>query len=309
MPTIPEDRLASWTKPAFGNEEDRAEYTEAAIRDAVREHDFLRTLPLNVFSKGSYKNNTNVRRDSDVDVAVEYRGIMYPTYGDDVDSEAVDRAHGLEPYSGPLLTSSGSLDVARFKSALHDALAGAFGAAAVTRHNKVFTVRESTRSLASDVVPCATHRHYWGPGFGQWVEGIRLLPDRPSTPVENYPEQQYKNGVRKNNNTGRRYKRVVRILKNLENQLVSDHVISELPGYLIECLTYQAPVPCFNASTWAARVRNVLDHLWKATEHSTCEKELLEVNEVKYLFHRTQKWTRDEARTFVYEAWQYVADS
>jgi hypothetical protein len=307
MPSIREDQLATWTKPAFGNEEERAVYTENTIRAAVNAHPLIRTLPTRVFAKGSYKNNTNVRRDSDVDVAVEYTGIIYPTYDDSADSAAVDRAQGLTPYSGPFLTASGDSDMQQFKNAVGEALIGAFGTSAVTRHNKVFTVRETTRSLAADVIPCATHRHYWGPR--SLAEGIRLLPDRPAVPVDNFPQQHYDNGVAKNLVAARRYKRVVRILKSLENRMVADGAHSAVPGYLLECLVYQAPLQCFAAASWAQRVRDVLAHLWTATEDAASESQMLEVNEVKLLFHPTQKWTRDEARSFVHAAWQYVKDS
>lgn len=71
MPTVSDDQLANWTKPAFGNEEEKADYTERMIREAVNAHPVLKDLDVRVFAKGSFKNNTNVRRDSDVDVAVE----------------------------------------------------------------------------------------------------------------------------------------------------------------------------------------------------------------------------------------------
>ena len=144
MPTISEGQLSTWTKPAFGNEEENAEYTESTIRQAVNAHPFLKTIPTRVFAKGSYKNNTNVRRDSDVDVAVEYTGIIYPTYGPDANTEEVDRTQGLTPYSGPFQAASGDTDIQQFKNAVGEAMASAFGSASVTRHNKVFTVREGS---------------------------------------------------------------------------------------------------------------------------------------------------------------------
>lgn len=36
MPTISEDQLASWTQPAYGNEEEKAEATERTIREAIQ---------------------------------------------------------------------------------------------------------------------------------------------------------------------------------------------------------------------------------------------------------------------------------
>jgi len=308
MPTISEEQLAAMTRPAFGNEEERATNTERMIREAVGEHALLAALPVAVYAKGSYRNNTNVRRDSDVDVAVEYTGINFPTYDSSVDPNEVDRVLGLTPYDGPLRDSAGNTDMMIFKNAVGEALARAFGSGSVTRHNKVFTVRESRRSVAADVIPCATHVHYWSARSS--ARGIRLLPDRPTWQrIDNYPQQQYDNGVAKNLRTQKRYKRVVRILKSLENRMVADAASPAVPGYLVECLVFGAPESYFNRYTWAERVRAVLTHIWKDTESVECESRWFEVNGVKLLFHAAQKWTRQDARNFVLAAWQYVEGS
>jgi hypothetical protein len=294
-------------RPGLRHEDEKARNTERMIREAIADDPLLQTLTIDVYAKGSYKNNTNVRRDSDVDIAVEYTGILYPTYDSETGSELVDRTQGLGPYTGRFRDSAGNTQIGEFKDAVGGALEKAFGKAAVTRHNKVFTVRESSRSLAADVVPCATHRHFWAPQ--RYAQGIHLLPDSPSLPLFNYPAQHYANGVAKNEATGRAVKRVVRILKNLENLMVSDGTSPEVASYLVECLVYNCPNSCFTGERWAGRVRAVLVHIWEDTEAVGCEARWLEVNEVKLLFHATQKWTREEARDFVHDAWQYVKDS
>ena len=308
MPTISENQLAVWTKPAFGNEEEKAENTESLIFDAIRAHDFLATLPITVFAKGSYKNNTNVRRDSDVDVAVHYTGIVFFDYQGGVSEDQAWRQRGIEPYAGSLRDSGGSFDIDGFKDSIGEALAGAFGKNAVERSNKVFTVREGSRSLAADVVPCVTHDQHFSPSG--YHRGIQLLADRkPRLSVVNYPEQHYKRSVEKNKATSLRFKSVGRILKNLENQMVANRDTPELASYLIECLAFNCPASCFAATSWAERVRKVLAHVWEDTEIAGWETRWVEVNNIKYLFHETQRWTLEQAREFVYDAWQYVEKS
>jgi hypothetical protein len=298
MPTIPEATFASWTKPAFDNEDEKREYTERTIREAIRSHPDLRGLSVNVYAKGSYKNNTNVRRDSDVDVAVELRNIYIPEYGPGVNQQDT----GFTPYSDPY-------DTSRFKDHVGDALRGAFGSSAVQRANKVFVVRQGTRNLAADVVPCFTYR--WYPTVWRYHEGILLLPDKPGPRPHNFPQQQYGNGCTKNDafHTAKRFKRVVRILKRLENKMVEDGASPKVPSYLIECLVYNVPDGRFGTGTWAGDLRNVLGYIWHNTEDASCEQEWLEVNGIKYLFHAAQKWTREQARAFVYAAYQYVHQS
>jgi hypothetical protein len=53
-------------------------------------------------------------------------------------------------------------------------------------------------------------------------------------------------------------------------------------------------------------MRSVVSHIWHDTEDLECEKRWYEVNDVKFLFHTRQKWTRDQARCFARAAWQYV---
>jgi hypothetical protein len=48
---------------------------------------------------------------------------------------------------------------------------------------------------------------------------------------------------------------------------------------------------------------------WENTEDVACEQTWTEANGIKFLFHPAQKWTRQQARDFIYAAWQYVADS
>lgn len=260
MATIAENMLGSWTKPAFDNEDQKREYTESTIRDAIKGHPQLVELPVNVYAKGSYRNNTNVRRDSDVDVAVELTSIYIPEYAVGVTPQSI----GFEPYSG-------AYDTSNFKDHVGQALVGAFGSRAVQRHNKVFEVRESTRSLAADVVPCLRYRWFYSPGPSGYEEGIQLIADRGLAP-HNFPQQHYDNGCTKNNETGRRFKRIARILKRLENKMVEDGVIDVVPSYLIESLVYNVPNNYFGTGTWAGDVRNTLGHSWEDTAQDECER-------------------------------------
>jgi len=66
-----EDTLAAWTVPSSDTEQQKQERTERMIREAVAAHKPFLNCRLSIYAKGSYANNTNVRADSDVDVAVE----------------------------------------------------------------------------------------------------------------------------------------------------------------------------------------------------------------------------------------------
>ena len=60
--------------------------------------------------------------------------------------------------------------------------------------------------------------------------------------------------------------------------------------------------------SWTTRVANVLSDIWNASQGDVEPPtgRWLEVNECKYLFGPHQKWTRQDARDFVYAAWTYL---
>ena len=227
---ISEPQLVAWTRPASETEATQRERTERAVRRALDNHPTLAGQPLKVYAKGSYANNTNVRQDSDVDIVVEYTGGFYYDAAGEVDVARL----GISDYSGPFP------DFSDFKAAVQSALSRAFGSGTVARHNKCITVAKGATPLPADVVPCWTHRWYYSqtsyePGTAFFAD------DRPHRCIENYPQQHYDKGVAKNNRTSRRYKRTVRILKRLENDMVDKGLIDEVPSYLIECLVYNCP--------------------------------------------------------------------
>jgi len=147
-----EEQFRRWSGPASDTEDEKRDRTENAIREAIEESPDLAGRSVRVFAKGSYKNNTNVRIDSDVDVAVEFREIFY--YSAEHAVEGMSEADlDITPYSG-------SYPPEQFKDNVERALIEQFGSTAVGRGNKAIHVRENSRSLAADVVPCFTYRRY-----------------------------------------------------------------------------------------------------------------------------------------------------
>lgn len=72
-----EDQLVGWIKPSSDTEKDKQDRTERIIRQAIDAHDPFDGCSLKVYAKGSYASNTNVRNDSDVDIAVACTDVLY----------------------------------------------------------------------------------------------------------------------------------------------------------------------------------------------------------------------------------------
>ena len=97
----------------------------------------------------------------------------------------------------------------------------------------------------------------------------------------------YENGVSKNTATSRRFKGMVRVLKKLRIEMedAGNTSAAAVPGYLLECLVWNAPNWCFDRNTWEDRVQSVLRFLWQNTKEATLCDKWCEVDDIKYLFH------------------------
>jgi hypothetical protein len=299
-----EPTLRSWTKKSSDNEEARRDRTEREVRAAFANSSRLAGVPLKIYVKGSYANNTNVRLDYDVDVAVEYRG-MYYIDATGAEADVRKAAFAAPDYGGPY---GGVQGASKFKADVEHALSQHFGSSAIERGNLSLRVRERKTTLPADIVPCFTYRYVHGRDWRRqplYHEGTRLYPDQGPY-IHNWPQQQYDRGVAKNLATGRRYKRLVRALKRLENKLVVAETIAPLPSFFMECLVYNVPNGKFGHLTYAADMRAVLACIFNSTlDDAQCER-WLEASERKWLFGHGQSWTQRQAHQLADAAWDYL---
>ena len=296
-----ESWFRSAAEPPSDNEDRKRDRTEEQIRAALRDCEALQGRRYRVFVKGSYANNTNVRLDYDVDIAVEYRGLLLPDMMFDLS--------GRPKSDVGVVDSADPCTRADFKRDIRKALEDAFGSSAVSEGSIAFRVREGKTTLPADVVPCWEYRRYdriTPDGTPVFQEGSCVYPKNGSRKV-NYPQQQKDEGTAKNIRTGYRYKRLVRVMKKLHSRLVDADAISEpLPSYLIECLVYNVSDDGFNKSTYRADARAVLAQIFNATLSDRNWNDWIEVNELKYLFRGNHPWTREQVHAFASAAWDEV---
>lgn len=289
--TALEEKLAGWTGPSSFSEQDKQERTERMIREAIKAHEPFEGMSRNVYAKGSYANNTNVRADSDVDIAVECEEVIY------LDGE----------YPKPTSPYVGEWTPEKLRRELTAALRAKFGSDVDASGTTAIQINSSSARVDADVVPCFTYRYYFPSGNHR--EGAKVFRTDGKT-VINYSALQLANGRAKNNRTGKSFKKAVRILKRLENAMMAEGYHREVPSYFVECLVYNCPDEIFRRLTWTSTVKGVLGAIYQATqsdiEPDDDDERWMEVNGVKYLFHGTQKWTRKDAREFAYAGWNYL---
>jgi hypothetical protein len=255
-----------------------------------------------VFAQGSYRNRTNVRADSDVDICV--------CCADTVFYDAL-------PLMAPELLGLGPVvyPFDQFRADVGAALTTHFGARSVRAGRKAFDIHENTYRIAADVVPALVYRRYQ---FGVApLEGTGFLSQGQR--IVNFPQQHYDRGVAKNAETGRRFKAVTRIIKSLRCEMLDNGIPSAayVQSFELESLVWNAPTLLFGApipllaalypeTGIREPLKAVLGHLHAGTANDQACSTWTEVNGIKPLFGASQPWTREGAHAFIADAWAYA---
>jgi predicted nucleotidyltransferase len=288
-----EETLAGWREPSSDTEHEQQERTERMVREAVEDHAAFKGVSLSVYAKGSYANNTNVRADSDVDIAVQCHEVEY------WEKEEPGGDPPVPPYEG-IWTPT------KLRSELGAALRAKFPSQVDDSGSTALTVHSSTARVDADVVPCFDYRYHFASGGSR--EGTRGFK-KSGASFENYPAQQLANGNAKNKRTDGFYKQAVRIMKRTENAMVDGGHHREVPSYFIECLLYNCPDNIFLRTTWTQTIEGILVNIWdglQGDEPTEDSERWVEVNNCKYLFYSEQKWSRADGRDFAKAAWSYL---
>src|SRR5438874_2032028 len=191
--------INGWAKGPGETEDQKCQNAEQAVKKAIASDSQLKSMDISVFTQGSYRARTNVRKESDVDLCVRLNTIYFCDYP----PGTKNADFGLE---------SSDFTFSRFKDLVGKALTNYFGADYVTRGNKAFDIHENSYRVDADVLPAFVHRRYIVAGSYSYHEGIAFRT-HSGTLIKNWPDQNYQNGVTKNDQTKRYYKRVVRIMK------------------------------------------------------------------------------------------------
>lgn len=273
-----ETKFTSWAKPNSETEDAKCSNAESMIKSAISNDLKLSKMNIKVFAQGSYKNNTNVRLNSDVDICV--------LYTDNVFFYNLPTGKAKEDFN----ISSSEVKFSDYKNDVENALVIKFTRAGVTRGKKAFDIHSNSYRVDADAVPCFIHRRYTGQtnldGSFHFLSGTQFTSDDGKV-VVNWPEQNLANGIAKNNATNYSYKKLVRILKKLNLEMIGSgiEISKKIPSFLIECLVWNVPNPTITGyNTYYETLRQAIVFLYNKTKDFEKCKEWGEVNELKYLF-------------------------
>ena len=233
---IPESQLSRWSHHGA---QQASIHTHETIRRVLADYRWSANMSYDLYLQGSYRNTTNIRGDSDVDVVLELTSAFH------YDSSALS-AHEQSALAASFSTATYGWN--DFRRDTLNALADGFGQGLVTQGNKAIKLQAAPPRLAADVLVSMTHRRYTS--YYSYVEGITFQSLRDKHWVVNYPKEHYDNGAAKSRRTWDRYKRTVRMFKNARNYLESNHRIGQglAPSYFVECLLHNAPDSAFQSS-------------------------------------------------------------
>jgi len=217
--SIPDSTLSSWGHHYSGTAPKQA---HTSIRDALDKYGEWVNKPNDILLQGSYKNDTNLRRDSDVDVVVQL---------------AVELRPRIVKLSETLLEQDKDHILAyekwrSFRKEILEVLRATYGTEAVTPGRKSLKLAKGKSPASADVVVtirCGNGLAFYLPDEHRWVVS--------------YPQQHHKRGLKKEKSTHNRYKRTIRMFKSARNHLVKNDLIRSktASSYFIECLLFNVP--------------------------------------------------------------------
>lgn len=234
---IPNSQLETWSHLGSVNQ---SAQTYDVIRQVLNDNNSpYYSKDFSIFLQGSYGNETNVYRDSDVDIVIQ----LNQTYYSDTNllkpdaKTNFDKAFSLATYQ-----------YADFKTDVLGWLQKQFGPD-VKLGKKAIFIKGSGNRRDADVLVCAPHRRYRAESTGMdtvYDEGI-VFWGGDGIEIVNFPVQHSEKCTTKHQSTNQRFKRMVRVYKNMRNRMIDEKYIAEsvAPSYFIEGMLWNVPADKF----------------------------------------------------------------
>ncbi|MFA5086479.1 MAG: nucleotidyltransferase [Candidatus Paceibacterota bacterium] len=290
--SVSEEQLSRWAQAPSETEDQKCENAISSITNVIHSH-FGKEVYIT--KQGSHKNRTNIKADSDVDIAVIHGGYYFPDISglSDADRELYNKNNPDSNYRFD-----------QFKNEVHELLQKNFDI--VERKNKCIRITGNSYRVNADVVPAFEHRRYKSYGV-IGVEGIAFHSDKGEL-IYGFPEQHYENGVKKNENTAKNYKSAVRIIKRIRNEFVEKGLmkLSDMPSFFIESLVWNVENSYIAGKTWRELVESVSAKIWNDMRNPEIANSYAEVSDLQWLFRGQTKRTPKQAEDFMLQVYNYV---
>lgn len=291
---ISESQLETWSHRGQTTQFTATYQTIKAVLDDPRAPYANRDA--DTFLQGSYKNETNIHADSDVDIVLRTKAVYY---SDTSNLQPEEKSRFDKGFS------RATYQLSDFKNEVVAWLRQHYGNSVVVG-KKAITIRgNGTSRRDADVLVCAEFRRYhsypndYNPGY---IEGICFfLPG--DVRIENFPEQHHDNATTKHQGTHNLFKPTARVYKNLRNKLIHEGRLADgvAPSYFLEGMLYNVPADRFGG-THTANFVDTLNWIIDADR-----AKFVCVNEQFYLLWENDPvcWTAGKCNVFLNAAVKY----
>ncbi len=283
---ILENQLETWSRQGATTS---ASDLYQRIKDALENDQTLKGRSFEIFLQGSYRNSTNIRGDSDVDVVVMLTDTYMPEYG------------ALDEYNKNILKSKANPATYKLRDFRTDVLhiiEREFSSHKVEEGGKSIKIPRTGNNIPADIVPCLKYRYYLPPktllSKPTYIEGLWIWDVKRKQSAISYPKKSYENGVTKQGRTSNWYKPTVRMLKNARGWLEDNNFIKQglASSHSLECLAYNVPDYCFGNS-YGETFSKTLQWLQRADLSNFVSQ-----NGFQRLF-QSGRWTEEDAHVFI----------
>lgn len=312
-----EKQIIKMASPISQSEEEKCKNAIRMVRDAMKRLNYtddgkdIRSYMLESFSyaldlrqqytnkkitllvQGSYANKTNIPTESDVDVAV----ILESTFTTKYRAGTTDSNYGF---------SDGTFSASELKDEVLKALNQHFGYQGVERHDKSIKVIGNTYRVDADVVPAYRYRDYtndYADDANNYVGGIEIRPDSGER-IINYPEQHIKMGIAKNKVTQYNFKKCVRIIKNMKEDMENNRYIisSKISSFGLESLLWNVAISSY--TKYPTILRYTFDEVITFLKNDFANfSNYTEANGIKPLFN--DDYTKQAYQNFITDLCEY----
>ncbi len=275
--------------------------TYESIKSCIESINWNEDVSYDIYLQGSYKNSTNIRGNSDVDLVVELSSTFYHN----AKQLPTEQLTEFDAFFGP-----GKYKLEAFKKVVVDSLVNHYGRELVLEGNKSIKVKGANGRLDADVVCCAQYREYRSfsrSNTSNFIRGITFWQKNDGEQIRNFPKLHYDNGVSKNQSSGTKYKSTIRIIKNMKARLVDLNRISNnlAPSYYVECMLYNVPSRNFNQSYYQDIIGIILDFLATQSDAGRLAEFVCQ-NECRPLFSgKDPHWDIESCKLFLQQLIQF----
>ncbi len=268
-----EERINLYSKGLSDSEKEQCERTIRIFENLLKKYGFSMTkknfdemdeedlnyryhirkdnLEFTVFLQGSYGNGTCVKKDSDVDIAMICESTFIAQY---------PNGRNRTSYG---FTSS-TFNILEFKKDFFNHIKN-LGYNVKNKNKCIFIEGNQTSNKDMDIVPSLRYRNYENDRYcdpNNYIYGV-LIKTNDNREIINYPEQSRINSIKKNKETSYYYKKIVRVLKNIKNDLLDEYKEYEdyISSYAIECLTYNVPNSYFSSNSGEISIKQITNNV------------------------------------------------